>query len=83
MKIKVCVCSISKIHAIRLKLGEWKAGGRGLRRGAAAVEGKTILIAGDSPDEGVSLLNIAGEKPELTSSLDVPQYWVRHLREDP
>lgn len=57
------------------KLGEWKTGGRGLRRGAAAVDGKTILIAGDSPDEGISLLNIDGDKPELTSSLDVPQYW--------
>ncbi len=57
------------------RLGEWKAGGRGLRRGAAAVEGKTILIAGDSPDQGLSLLSIDGSKPELTSSLDVPPYW--------
>ncbi|MBA3858932.1 MAG: hypothetical protein C0507_18665 [Cyanobacteria bacterium PR.3.49] len=56
-------------------LGEWKAGGRGLRRGAAVVDGKTILIAGDSPDAGVSLLDIKGSKPALTASLDVPSYW--------
>ena len=79
------LCVIDEDQGLRLfdikdprnpeKIGEWKAGGRGLRRGAAACEGKTILIAGDSPDEGVSLLNIGGSKPELTSSLDVPQYW--------
>lgn len=56
-------------------LGEWKAGGRGLRRGAAVVDGKTMLIAGDSPDAGVSLLDIKGPKPMLTASLDVPSYW--------
>lgn len=56
-------------------LGEWKAGGLGLRRGAAVVDGKTILVAGDSPDAGVSLLDIKGVKPALTASLDVPSYW--------
>ncbi len=79
------LCVIDEDQGLRLfeitnprapsKLGEWKAGGLGLRRGAAAVEGKSILIAGDSPDEGISLLNISGNKPEWTSSLDVPQYW--------
>lgn len=58
-----------------VELGEWKAGGRGMRRGATAAEGKTILVAGDSPDEGVSVLNISGTKPVLEASLDVPQYW--------
>lgn len=86
----VCVdgdrlCVIDEDQGLRLfdikdplnprKLGEWKAGGRGLRRGATAVDDKTILIAGDSPDEGVSLLSIEGSKPVLTASLDVPQYW--------
>jgi len=75
---------ISNPHHPR-HLGEWKAGGRGLRRGAAAVVGKTVLIAGDSPDSGVSLLDIKGTKPELTSSLEVPSYWYGNaakIRED-
>lgn len=58
-----------------IKLGDWKAGGRGLRRGAAGVEDNTLVIAGDSPDAGVSILNIEGSKPELASSIDVPSYW--------
>lgn len=58
-----------------VKLGEWKAGGRGLRRGAADIENDTMVIAGDSPDAGVSILSIEGNKPQLVSSVDVPDYW--------
>lgn len=88
--LNVCIdtdrlCVIDEDQGLRLfdiknprspvKLGDWKAGGRGLRRGAAAVEGNTMVIAGDSPDAGISILSIEGNKPQLASSLDVPTYW--------
>jgi len=79
------LCVIDEEQGLRLynlkdprnpvKSGEWKAAGRGLRRGAAAVENKTMVIAGDSPDAGISILSLEREKPQLISSIDVPDFW--------